>query len=341
MLTPRRSIPIALLTIGSLLWLDAAALLAEVRTIAASGEYRMGDNDTRSDAKRLALLDAKRLALEQAGTYLEGVTEVKNLQVTRDEIRSYAAGVVEVKEQATRTVMEGETTVVRVDVTVLVDTAAVARQIDALRKNEHARDELMQARQEADRLRQEVEAKTRELASLKSTSGAEPLLKEREQAFARLDAQDLVMRASRPVAQRGGFLDGEPLPEQERSDMKAMLKQAVLLDPGNAKAHMGLGHLLQEEGNSQAAGREFCEALRLNPRLARAHAGLGRALLADGRRDEARREFQLFLDTVQPTPANQRLIEKVRHKLREMDGRPDRPTRPDGPRRRPDRPLDR
>ncbi len=27
----------------------------------------MGDNDTRTDAKRLALLNAKRLALEQAG----------------------------------------------------------------------------------------------------------------------------------------------------------------------------------------------------------------------------------------------------------------------------------
>ncbi len=51
---------------------------AEIRTISATGEYRMGDNDTRTDAKRLALLDAKRLALEQAGTYIESITEVKN-----------------------------------------------------------------------------------------------------------------------------------------------------------------------------------------------------------------------------------------------------------------------
>ena len=43
---------------------------AELRVVHATGEYSMGDNDTRTDAKRLALLDAKRLALERAGTYI-------------------------------------------------------------------------------------------------------------------------------------------------------------------------------------------------------------------------------------------------------------------------------
>ncbi|MGH8694473.1 MAG: hypothetical protein ACREVM_09645, partial [Burkholderiales bacterium] len=51
---------------------------AEIRTITATGEYRMGDKDTRTDAKRLALLDAKRLALEQAGTHIESITQVQN-----------------------------------------------------------------------------------------------------------------------------------------------------------------------------------------------------------------------------------------------------------------------
>ena len=111
---------------------------AEIHTITATGEYRMGDNDTRTDAKRLALLDAKRLALEQAGTYIESITEVKNLGVTKDEIRSYTAGNVEVTEQATRSALEGE----RVDVTVKIDTAVVTRQIGELRNNELAREEL-------------------------------------------------------------------------------------------------------------------------------------------------------------------------------------------------------
>lgn len=76
--------------------LASGYVAAEVRTITVIGEYRMGDNDTRADAKRLALLDAKRLALEQAGTYLESLTEAKNLQVSGDELRAYTAGIVEV-----------------------------------------------------------------------------------------------------------------------------------------------------------------------------------------------------------------------------------------------------
>ncbi|MBM4134125.1 MAG: hypothetical protein FJ245_10185 [Nitrospira sp.] len=48
---------------GLLAWLAASPANAELRTITATGEYRMGDNDTRTDGKRLAL--------EQAGIYLE------------------------------------------------------------------------------------------------------------------------------------------------------------------------------------------------------------------------------------------------------------------------------
>lgn len=324
------SLPLA--SLMAVVLATAAPAWADVRTITATGEYRMGDNDTRTDAKRLALLDAKRLVLERTGTYLEGVTEVKNLQMTRDEIKTYTAGIVEVLEQETRSMMEGETTVVRVDMTAKIDTDVVARQIEALRKNEHAKEELQQARTEAERLKQEVEAKSRELAALTSKAGAEPLLKEREQAFAKLDAQDLVVRAWRPVGSKGGFVEGEPLPEQDRANMKAMLQRAVSLDPANARAHLTLGHLLQEEGNFKGAAREFRETLRLNPDLARAHAGLGRALLAAGRRDDAAREFRMFLKTVKPTPANQRLIEKVRHKLQELEGASNRPPHP---RRRP------
>lgn len=95
----------------------------------ATGEYSMGDNDTRTDAKRLALLDAKRLALERAGTYIESITEVKNLALAKEEIRAYTAGIVEVVELATRTVLEGHTTVIRVDVTAKIDTDTIGRQI--------------------------------------------------------------------------------------------------------------------------------------------------------------------------------------------------------------------
>lgn len=224
-----------------------------------------------------------------------------------------------------------------------VDTAVVSQQIQALRQNEHAREELQQAREEADRLRQEVESKTRELAALKSQGGGASLVKEREQALAKLDAHDLVVQAWRvPTGARGELGEAGALSPEERAGMKSMLRQAVALDGSNARAHLTLGHLLQDEGDLSGAMSEYREALRINPKLAKAHAALGRALVASGRRQEGAQELRLFLQTVQPTPANQRLIEKVRHRLQELDGQPDRPSRASAPRRPPrDRPFDR
>ena len=70
---------------------------AAVQEIQATGRYHLGDNDTRIDGHRLALMDAKRNALEKAGTYVESITEVKDFQLTRDDIRTYTAGIIAVE----------------------------------------------------------------------------------------------------------------------------------------------------------------------------------------------------------------------------------------------------
>ena len=71
---------------------------AAIKEIEASGRYQLGDNDSKLDGHRLALMEAKRNALEKAGTYVESITEVKDYQLTRDDIRTYTAGIVEINE---------------------------------------------------------------------------------------------------------------------------------------------------------------------------------------------------------------------------------------------------
>src|SRR5205823_4318596 len=109
---------------------------AELRTVTAQGEHRMGDRDTREDAIRLATEAAKRTALEQVATYLESVTVVTDLDVTKDEIRTYTAGVVLVLDQQVSTSLDGETVIIHVDLTAQVDTDEVVQAIAALRQNE-------------------------------------------------------------------------------------------------------------------------------------------------------------------------------------------------------------
>jgi len=311
-----------------LAWLAPATALADVRTLMATGEYRMGDNDTKTDAKRLALLDAKRLALEQVGTYLEGVTEVKHLSVTKDEIRSYTAGIVEVVEQATRTMLEGETTVVRVDVTVKVDTAVVTKQLGELRKNELAREDLTRARAEAELLRKELDEKNKQLAALKGGE-AETAVQQRQQVLARADANELVARTWQvPAGAKDDIVTKAKAPTaEERAKYRALLEAALKLDPDNPWAHFKLGYLYHSEGNLDAAIQEYRTTIRLKSDAPRPHLALGRALIAQGKKQQGAEEMYAYLMLAEKKPANQQLIGRTERKLEQLNRKGIRPPR--------------
>ena len=65
---------------------------AETKEIITEGTYIMGDNDTPADAENRALTNAKRSAIEQAGTYIESYSQTQNLQLTKDDIETIASG---------------------------------------------------------------------------------------------------------------------------------------------------------------------------------------------------------------------------------------------------------
>ena len=166
-----------------------------VRVLKAAGEYRMGDHDTRNDAVRLAVEAAKRDALEQVATYLESVTEITNMDVTRDDIRTYTAGIVMVLDQQITTRLEGQTVVVRADLTAQVDPDEVAQAITALRENESAKTELAALRTETDALRLQLDAANQALANAPSPEQVEALTQQRQDLLNQLQANALVSQA--------------------------------------------------------------------------------------------------------------------------------------------------
>ena len=168
---------------------------AAVRVVTASGEYRMGDHDTRADAVRLAIEAAKRQALEQVATYLESVTEVKNLDVTRDDIRTYTAGVVMVLNQEVSTRLEGETVVIQADLTAQVDPNEVAQAITALRENESAKQELVALRAETDQLHQQLDAANQALTTAVSPDEVQTLNQQRQDLLNQMQTNALVSQA--------------------------------------------------------------------------------------------------------------------------------------------------
>src|SRR5512147_1187970 len=78
-----RSLTLRLVVLCLSLSVWPAITLAEIRVVAAQGEHRMGDRDTREDAIRLATETAKRNALEQVAVYLESITIVNGLDMTK------------------------------------------------------------------------------------------------------------------------------------------------------------------------------------------------------------------------------------------------------------------
>jgi len=71
---------------------------AEVQTFTATHTYIMGDHDSKDDARQRCLLETKRKILEQAGVYIESASEVKNFDLTKDKITSFAVAVMQVKD---------------------------------------------------------------------------------------------------------------------------------------------------------------------------------------------------------------------------------------------------
>jgi hypothetical protein len=182
-----------LLTI--LLWCFGEIAYAETRTVLSQGAYRMGARDTKEDAMRLATEAAKRNALEQVATYLESITVVEGVDITRDEITTYTAGLVVVHDQQTNLSLDGDAVIITVDLTSQIDTEEVAQAILALRENEDARHQLAALKRDIDDLHQELEVATQSLAVALSAEQAQQASVQRQELLDRMQSHAMVSQA--------------------------------------------------------------------------------------------------------------------------------------------------
>ncbi len=228
---------------------------ADSRTVTASGEYRMSDHDTRTDAVRLAVEAAKKDALEQVATYLESVTEVQNMDVTRDDIRSFTAGIVKVVTQTITPRLEDGALVIRADLTAEIDPHEVAQAIAALRENESAKQELMALRAETDRLQEELDATSRALAAAPSPDEVQQLSRRREDMLNELQTNGLVSQAwTSVVYATPGFYS---YPWIGVAGVNGLLLQAQGLYPRNRHLPLAQQYLAAQPGRVPPAPQGF------------------------------------------------------------------------------------
>ena len=204
---------------------------AEVRVVTGMGDHRMSDRETKADAVRLATEEAKKQALEQVASYLESVTVVRDLDVTRDEIRSYTAGMVVVLDQQVKTELAGEVVTIRVELTAQVDTDEVAQAIAALKQNEDAREQLLALRQDVEQLQQELETANEALAAATSPEQVQQLSHERNELLNRTESDAMVAQAWTDWVLIAPFI--QPYPAAGLAQVHALLALAGRLNPNN------------------------------------------------------------------------------------------------------------
>ncbi len=78
------------------------------------------------------------------------------------------------------------------------------------------------------------------------------------------------------------------------SQIEALLKKAVELDPKFPEAHLQLGNLYSDQKKYADAAPHYEQALALNSDLADAHYRLGQAYVHLGKRDEAQQQLQVY-----------------------------------------------
>jgi tetratricopeptide (TPR) repeat protein len=83
-------------------------------------------------------------------------------------------------------------------------------------------------------------------------------------------------------------------PAFDLTQIEALLKKAISLEPGLAEAHLQLGNLYSDERKFADAIPEYLRARELNPDLADAHYRLAQAYVHTGRKDLAEDELKIY-----------------------------------------------
>ncbi len=228
---------------------------AEIQTFTATHTYILGDRDSKEDARQRCLLEAKRKILEQAGVYIESASEVKNFDLTKDTITSFAAAVIQVKDTKEKAGFENGHMTLTLTLKGDVDLAEVRKQLAARQLDAGVRDAVAAQQERLKRLEAQFEAMQRQqggqVPGQTSTSPASDI--------SAADLQTLRTQAARgdAVAQNklgGLYVLGEGVPQDYTKARQWFEKAAA---QGHAEAQYNLGKLY---ANGKGVPQDYAKA---------------------------------------------------------------------------------
>jgi tetratricopeptide (TPR) repeat protein len=274
------------------------AARAEIKVFEAESTYVLGGNDSKADGRRIATQEAQRKALERAGTYLAGFTQVKEFRLTKDQVMAYTAGIVETEIIADETRGTVDHPELYVKARCRVDTDLLVQQIGRYRESEELGELLETAAKEKEALRKERDALQKQLAGEQDKIKAEVTQKKLDSVLTNEESFDDTSRAWIRLSPRIDFYGGkesrQEIPAAEIEAATAALQKAVARNPGNVRARILLASVHDQRQDYAAAEEELSAALQRVPNNALVHLRLGIVLREQGKLQEALREFRVI-----------------------------------------------
>lgn len=110
-------------------------VFAETKTFEKDLDETVSNDQSREQVEAFTLQKAKRLAIEEAGTYIQSLTVVQNYQLTKDEVSALSSGVVQAKIIGVPEVQLVNGVIhVKVKARIQVDTSILDKQIAEIMK---------------------------------------------------------------------------------------------------------------------------------------------------------------------------------------------------------------
>jgi tetratricopeptide (TPR) repeat protein len=234
-----------------------ASSFGEIVTIKHTVKQPFGGSQSPDDARISGIAKAKREALEQAGTYIESLTIVKNSKVEKDEILALAAGVLKVEVISQKNFASDDAFGIEIIVNVVVDTSVLEERV---KKQLQDRTHLTQLKNTQKREKElllrvaQLEEENQKLSTNKQST--EKLKKEFQRASQGLTAVDWVNQAL-------ALWDGEKYTDPKKAI--EYLNNAIKLQPDYIDALGNRGNAYADLGQEQRAVDDYNEVLRLKP----------------------------------------------------------------------------
>ncbi|MFZ3121848.1 MAG: tetratricopeptide repeat protein [Thermodesulfovibrionales bacterium] len=250
------------------------------KEIISEGAYNMGDGETPSVAESRALLNAKRVALEQAGTYVENYTKVENMQVTEDEIKVLTSGIMEVEILDKKRTIVGDGIRFWVKIKARVNPDRIQEMANKIKvKDKSVVEDYKKVQEAYDKSQKEIEELKKQLAQAKDK-------KERKQVEAKITDDERLFQANEWFAKGNQHY----LNEEGYKAIEAYT-WAITLNTNYADAYNKRGIAYAYEGQRDMAIEDFNKAIAINPNNVRYYNDRGVAYYTKGQYDKAIEDY--------------------------------------------------